>query len=794
VASTLTRWLRTLDPDALARLLRRRPETRSAPVPRDIGELASRLQGRMGVATAFQSVPLPAVQVLETVRAFGCGTRDELAALLGEDGLDATLALLADHALLWTYDGQLYLAGEVRTGLGYPLRLGPAAEELLQPLPIGKLREVAEMQGMPVPGLKKELRQALLARYKDPQALRDMVAKAPPDAQRMLEAAAWQGPLVREPERVFSAGGAHYLGTAGWAVEHGLLLPDGWQQLVMPREVALAMRGPDWRPRFDPEPPAPRLVPADPAAVEREAAAAAGAVVDQVGAVLAAVPIALLKAGGVGAREQRRLARAAGMDEPAVRLCLELAYGAALVARNEGFQSRRTSLAGSAKRLQTSAGDELLPTEGYDDWCAADPADRLLPLLVAWYGLPAFPLRDPTALVRDPSGRLALDLRADLLRAAGGVPDGHGLADPVAHLEAAVRWRLPVLAEAFDEFPDTIGPLWTEAERLGVAAHGALTSLGRAMLAVDGTALAEAARRLLDDATEEAIFQADLTAVVPGTPSAALADLLGGVADRESRGSASTWRFSAGSVRRALDAGRGAEELAVELRAVAVGGTLPQPLEYLLTDVARRHGRIRVRTVGCVLHADDPALLAELTATRALAALRLTALAPGVLTSARPAKETLEALRAAGYAPVGEDASGEPVIERVSRRRATKPAYPPAPRRPKESESDPVELAKALLSAPPVEPPAPVIRITKDTAKTVDRHARHLDDEERRLLAHAIDTGTAVRIHYTDTEGRQSVRVIEPIDLSGNALDAWCQLRDDERHFALDRIEAVGPI
>ncbi len=779
MASTLTRWLRTLDPDALARLLRHRPETRSAPLPRDLGELASRLQGRMGVAAAFQSVPLPAVQVLETVRAYGCETRADLAGLLGEHGLDATLAILADHALLWTYEGRLYLAGEVRTGLGYPLRLGPAADELLQPLPVARLREIADMQGLPVPALKKDIRQALLARYADADALRALVANAPPDAGRVLEAAAWQGPLVREPERVFSAGGVRYLGPAGWAVEHGLLLPDGWQQLVMPREVALAVRGPGWRPRFDPEPPAPRLVPVDAAAVDREAAAAAGAVVDQVAAVLAAGPVALLKAGGVGAREQRRLAKATGTDEPAVRLCLELAYGAALVART---------------------GDELLPTEAYDDWCATDPADRLLPLLVAWYGLPAFPLRDPTALVRDPSGRLALDLRADLLRAAGGVPDGHGLADPVAHLDAAVRWRLPILAEAFDEFVDTVGPLWTEAERLGVAAHGALTPLGRALLAVDGTALAEAARRLLDTATEEAIFQADLTAVVPGTPSAALAELLGGVADRESRGTASTWRFSAGSVRRALDAGRSAEELAAELRAVAVGGSLPQPLEYLLSDVARRHGRLRVRTVGCVLHADDPALLAELTATRSLASLQLTALAPGVLTSARPARETLDALRAAGYAPVGEDASGQPVIERVSRRRAARPAYPPAPRRPTRVadpvETDPAELAKALLTAKPVEPPAPLVRVVKrvsDTAKVVDRHAGHLDDDERRLLAHAIDTGTAVRIHYTDGEGRQSVRVIEPIELSGNALEAWCQLRADDRNFALDRIDAVGP-
>jgi len=82
VASTLTRWLRTLSPDALVDLLGRRPEALTPPAPRDLAELAARLQGRAGVALAFQSVPLPAVQVLETVCGYSCRTRAELAELL----------------------------------------------------------------------------------------------------------------------------------------------------------------------------------------------------------------------------------------------------------------------------------------------------------------------------------------------------------------------------------------------------------------------------------------------------------------------------------------------------------------------------------------------------------------------------------------------------------------------------------------------------------------------------------------------------------------------------------------
>ena len=62
-----------------------------------------------------------------------------------------------------------------------------------------------------------------------------------------------------------------------------------------------------------------------------------------------------------------------------------------------------------------------------------------------------------------------------------------------------------------------------------------------------------------------------------------------------------------------------ADDLVAALRGIAVGESLPQPLEYLVFDVARRHGEVRVRAVGCVIRAEDPALLAEIAAHRGLA-------------------------------------------------------------------------------------------------------------------------------------------------------------------------------
>jgi hypothetical protein len=165
------------------------------------------------------------------------------------------------------------------------------------------------------------------------------------------------------------------------------------------------------------------------------------------------------------------------------------------------------------------------------------------------------------------------------------------------------------------------------------------------------------------------LLQSDLTAVATGAPAAALAEVLDLAADRESRGGGHTWRFSEASVRRAFDTGSSADELLAALHEAATGGRVPQPLQYLVTDLARRHGAVRVRPVGCVLRSDDPTLLAELSRVKSLARLGLTELAPTVYGSALPVGETLAALRAAGYAPAGEHADGTIAFDRVTKHR-----------------------------------------------------------------------------------------------------------------------------
>jgi superfamily II RNA helicase len=73
---------------------------------------------------------------------------------------------------------------------------------------------------------------------------------------------------------------------------------------------------------------------------------------------------------------------------------------------------------------------------------------------------------------------------------------------------------------------------------------------------------------------------------------------------------------------------------------------------------------------GCCIRSDDESLLAELAQSKALRKLGLRRIAPTVLISACPEKETLAGLRAAGYTPVLEAESGATLIEQPPTRRA----------------------------------------------------------------------------------------------------------------------------
>lgn len=682
---SLVAHLRTLTEEQLTQRLAARPELTLQPAPDNLPELADRILDPRSVNAVLTALTLPELQVGETVAALGDGcTAADLAALLDrpsdDSALAAALARLSVYTLTWPLGNGL--AGDhLRAAWPRPLQLGPTATELLADLSITELRRLAKTLGGPGGRAKPEIVAALTAWIGDRDRVRELVAQAPPSVQRRLTALAWETP---------PAFGIYY-GTQQreplpWAVERGLVLQARWGAAYqMPREVALAIRGPKYHAPFDPRPPAPPTVRVPVDAVAREAAAAAGTALGAVIALAEAIrtkPVALLKNGGLGVRELRRLASSAQLDAETTRLTIEIITAGGLV---------------------QSSGGGLTLSDEYDRYAATDPADRLLTLVRAWLGMPASPLTPavpdaPTepALYWDPEEEAMLTaVRSSVLRTlVAAVPEGH--AGTTEALAEQLPWHRPIVAG----FPgDDLGRyatgLWREAHTLGLLAHGAPTALCRALVAGD----LEAARRVAGSMTPQVratvLLQADLTAVVTGIPAADLQSLLDSAADPESRSGAWTWRFSTSTVRRALDSGIDPKDLRDRLVTASQNGQLPQPLAYLIDDVSRRHGHVRIVSVGCCLCSDDEVLLSEVLATKALRALSLHRLAPTVLASGKTAAEALAALRAAGYAPVEKQLDGTPVLQIATRR--------PAPPPPSEFThnphglADPAQLARTLL-------------------------------------------------------------------------------------------------
>ncbi|MFF2193657.1 helicase-associated domain-containing protein [Streptomyces sp. NPDC058157] len=793
--STLTGRLAGLDGARLARLVLARPDAVAPPQPRSMAEVAERLERPASVALALPRLTLPCLQVAETLAGLGALARDALARVLGATSaaaareLDAVLETLADHALVWPDgDGVLRLTAPLWRAWDAPLGLDAPLEELLEGVTSEGLRGMLVALGLKPAGTRQQRVAAVLEHHCDPERVVSVIAKAPPAARELLER--------RAGSVASGAAGAGSRPGARWALDRGFLVPDqhGHGTDRMPAEVALALRGPDWHAPFQPVPPAAELVPVTAVEADREAAAAATAFAAHAASVLSvcsATPAARLKSGGVGARELGRIGKAAHAVDVVVRVALETAHAAGLLALD---------------------GPGFTATEEYDVWAAQEPAARFAVLLRAWWTLPLTPSE-----TRDEDGRALPALagtppcdgcpqaRAGLLAAAARLPAGRG-ARTSADLGPLVAWHRPLAHPSLQDgtpFATTI----REAELLGVVARGSLSALGAALLDGDDERLTVECRRLLPWATGTARFGGDLTAVVGGTPTAHLAELLDATADRESSGAASVWRFSSASVRRALDAGRTPDGISAELAAVA-GGPLPQPLSYLIADAARRHGRVRIAPAACVVHGEEPALLAELAAHRGLSPLALRQLAPTVLVSAAAPDRTLAALRKEGYAPVAETADGTVRIERAPAQRA---AAVPAPRgasatagtgRAGPAETSAAAAADAwaawLVHVPPTAPePAPFsggIPFGTCTEEIVSGYAEQLSYTDVRQLGHALDSGGAITVAYVAASGSHTVRVLSHLELDPPYLQAWCHLRDAERVFTLSRIQGVMPV
>jgi hypothetical protein len=689
-AAGLGTWLATLDAPRLAAILRARPDVARHPEPTDLSMVASRLSSRASVNWAITALSRPALQVAEALLALGgSASREELHSLLGATGaaveaVDAAIAELAAIALAWTLQGTVRQVGSWGAITPDPLGLGRPAHELYGRLSADQLDRIGAHHG--IPGLGRAGIHSVVAVLTEPGAVRARLAGADPQIAAAVRRLATHGPRrsgVRFPEPGEPVGACQegrQLAVQGWAV------PTEWGIGEMPREIALAVRGPAYRAPFDAHPPRPATAPVDPrqlrAAGEHGALTVLGSV-RQLVTLLGRSPLATVRGGGIGVRELRRAAKEVGSDITGARLGLETARAAGLVTL-----AMEKAGPGAARGGPEPPSAVALPTEAVDEWLAAEPADAYARLLLGWWHLPTVPSlrvdesgRPAGALVRAYGHPEHVRMRAGVFACLADLDPACGLVETDS-LRELLAHRAPLDRGLPDDDARLTATL-DEATRLGLVAMGALTPIGRELLAaVRGdhphAALHTALAGMLPAPTCTASFLPDLTALVTGIAAAPLARLLDAAADLERQDVTSIWRFTAASVRRALDAGHDADELLAAL-AAAAERPLPQPLGYLVKDIARQHGQVQVVAVSTCVRVADAALAAQLAAHRALAPLGLRRLADTVLVSAQPADVVVEALRSAGFSPLQQDATGATVVERAPDRRAPVPVERSSP-------------------------------------------------------------------------------------------------------------------
>ena len=675
--TTMMQALMALDDGALGELFRLRPDLAS-PAPAGFAELADRASRPRSLQAAYAGLDHFSGVVLQGCCVIDDGAKPEaLMALLGGPGrcppeaVEAALGRLAARALLWRGEGgAIHPAPALHGAFRYPLGLGRPLAVLVGQgsTTVADLEKALVRLGLPgkQPGERKADLVARLAGVVGDAELVGGVLASAPEAVRQLADRLAEGRPTVPVQRSYARGVSPY----EWLAERLLVVPFDWYQAEMPREVGLAVRGGDAR-VVDLAWDRPAVVAStpDPAMVVAAARAAAAESVRAVEAILEAWscgPPAALKAGGIGVRDLKRAAQAAGCPDADVGVYVEVAAAAGLVRQ---------------------AGELFLPTADYDTWRGGEPAQRWLRLATGWLAAGRVPSlagdRDaddkPIAALNPKFAvRAAAEARAAVLAAVGTAA---GSAPHPKSLAAALRWDTPGTWDALPLATGTaVDMVLREASLLGVTGAGTLSPWG-AELAAGRYAAALAAAEVLGRNEATVTIQADLTAVAAGPVGAELAAELALMADVESRGAATVWRFSDRSLGRAFDAGRSAEDIVGFLAAHAAKG-VPQTLEYLVGDVARRHGRIRAGSVRSYVRSDDPAVVAELCGTKKLRRCGLRAVAPMVAVAAVDAAALVVALREAGFLAVEEDPGGATVVRAPVRNRAASPEAPAATPRP----------------------------------------------------------------------------------------------------------------
>ncbi|THJ66682.1 hypothetical protein E8P82_06965 [Arthrobacter echini] len=774
-----------------------RPDLILPPV-RDFAALAARASSRVGLQRAVENVTRPQLQLLEAVVVLdgdddGPVTLERLEGAFA-DGLPHPLEALVAPLL-----ERVLIVGSGREGFT-PVGALP---EVLGPYPAGLGRSLTTLAGS-LPRYGAALIRA--AALVDPAvATRTLTRTAAAGVLEnvMQDPALWDRLMSSAPEgagavlsrlraapvgSTAAAGGAGTASAVQWLVDRCLLAPLDAVHVELPRSVGIALRDHAVFTSLESTPPVAvdrttRITLRDNAALS--AIAETLRLVSALLATVSASPVTTLRSGGVGVRELKRVRERLAVGDAEAAWLLELTAAVGLLALDPDDSRWKTAHRDAWERLDRGA-QWLLLVQG---WLTLDRAPALvgssLPDGTSINALAAGASRPDAPMVRRRMLAVTVALSAsDPVEEAPAddPPAGSGSASvPVlteARVIALATWYQPRLTRRLTRLlPGMLG----EAAALGLTGGGALTDAGRAIAEGRFDEAAHGVGSALPEPVAHVVLQADLTAVAPGYLQPGLARALLRVATPEGQGPATIYRFSADSIRSALDAGEDAASIIAFLGRHAATA-VPQALTYLIEDTASRHRGMQVGRAGSYVRIEDEAIVAAVLADPRAARIGVHQLAPTVLVSPGSPQELTTLLRDLGFAPAIETA---PAAESTPVREPDSTASVLMPADRLRARLDPWSVGEEEI--------AHQLTSLRSSRRGPGEGAAPAEDVVVGLetLRSAIRSRRRVRLGTADSRGNHELQVLVPLSVSGGRLRVFDPQRQVEKVVSVHRIMDV---
>ncbi len=714
VAITFADELRSRSDEDLASIFRLRPDL-VTPVPNDFSALAARATSTPSLVRALDSLNLWHYQILEAACALPEPfKKSELVAVTSEE---TTFAL--EH--LWQM-GLLYKEGNnYRTPTNLKLLIGeePAG---LGPFSVKKF---------------------------DFATLKDI----PKASQEVLEKLTW-GPPRGQIANIKKPGNA-----IGWLLDNNVLVPLDSHTVVLPREIAIKLRGGKIHRQISSKPSSLVGKKIDQKQIDLAAVANISTILrwcEEFLHNLSDEPPTALRTGGIGVRDLKRIAEHLGVDETCAGFVAELCYLGGLVV--------------------IDSDEQILPTSAFDIWLTKPAEERWYALVVLWLDTSRV-----SGLIGKVGDKSIAPLGPELDRAGACLirrttlkvlTENLQICPDTKSIQEIVKWWNPQRANS-----DFVEWSLREAEWLGVTGQGAISTFGIKLLSESEDLGIESA---LPKPVDHILIQADNSAVAPGPLLPELASEMGTIADIESRGGATVYRFSEASIRRGLDHGKTGDQIKTFLGRTSKT-PMPQPLEYLIADVAKRHGRLRVGSAHTYIRCEDEGLVQQILHDKKCEHLRLRKIAPQVLVTDFELAEVIGELREFGYLPAAENAGGVLLSQPNLRRSKSRPKPPriisefTAPK-----EAIVIAAVKSIKTGERSRKVEPIVPGTSS-------------NETLALINQYIAEGKTLMISYADNNGGVSNRIIDPISISLGTLTARDEASDEIVQFRIPRINGVAP-